>query len=99
MLTQTGTHTLHTPRTAVIAGVKHPRGTTHSHRKHPYQKRTHHQRTVDQEVSAPAEESGGPGSSGSSEPGHEEHVHGLQKLALDLKTWLYAWTKSGYEPL
>ena len=32
-------------------------------------------------------------------PPADAHVHGLEKLALNLKSWLYEWTKSGYEPL
>ena len=32
-------------------------------------------------------------------PTADAHVHGLEKLALNLKSWFYEWTKSGYEPL
>lgn len=28
-----------------------------------------------------------------------EHLDRLHKALLDLKSWLYAWTETGYEPL
>jgi len=77
-------------KAAVIATAKHPRATHNKHKK-----QAHVQ-------GRPARKGVGPtgvGDDGPPGPPVDEHVHGLKKLALDLKSWLYEWTKSGYEPL
>ena len=74
-------------RAAVIAGAKHPHPTHHKHRK---------QARVQ---GRPAQKGGRPAEARGAGPPATKHVRGLEKLALDLKSWLYEWTKSGYEPL
>lgn len=77
-------------RAAVIVAVKHPRATHHKHKRQPIvHKRLQKDGHQGMDTTEAATE----------EPPAEEHVHGLKKLALDLKSWLYAWTETGYEPL
>lgn len=73
-------------RAAVVAAAKHPRATHHKHKKHAHVQ------------GRPARKGAGPSEDGAGPPA-EEHVRGLRKLAMDLKSWLYEWTKTGYEPL
>ena len=81
-------------RAAVIAGAKHPHTAHHKHaHAHAHKNQARVQGRPVQKGARPAEarDAAGP-------PAHA-HVHGLEKLALNLKSWLYEWTKSGYEPL
>jgi len=77
-------------RAAVIAGAKHPHT---AHHKHAHKNQARVQGRPVQKGARPAEARDAAG------PTADAHVHGLEKLALNLKSWFYEWTKSGYEPL
>ena len=81
-------------RAAVIAGAKHPHTAHHKHaHAHAHKNQARVQGRPVQKGARPAEARDAAG------PPADAHVHGLEKLALNLKSWLYEWTKSGYEPL